>query len=363
MKKIIFCIKDPNGGTGRFIEVLSAYFRDKGFHVIVLTHLPAAPSFRIHERVIGIPLQKGISLLSLPHIFFSLINLWSVTFFLLKERPDVIFSMDIYANIAITPSQLFLPHTKIIKSTHVNLIQHIKKGRRKELIWVLNKVLPYVYNYAHFHYVPSRELGEQLVRRYHVKKEKLISIPYPVNVTHIKSAARTKKKYNGKKMILSFSRFDGQKNIDLLLRSFRLVVEKLPSATLVLCGGGKEKTAIMKKIRNLDLVNRVILHEWLENPYVLLNEASLFVLITHYEGFPYSLIEAVTLGVPCVASDVEFGPREIIHNKTQGILLSVQTPKLVAQAILSLLGKKQRRKINDVYDIKKIGKKYLDLFN
>jgi glycosyltransferase involved in cell wall biosynthesis len=61
-----------------------------------------------------------------------------------------------------------------------------------------------------------------------------------------------------------------------------------------------------------------------------------FVLPSHREGFPRSLMEASAMGVPSIATDIR-GCREVIKDQENGLLVPWKDPRALAEALLTLL--------------------------
>ena len=79
------------------------------------------------------------------------------------------------------------------------------------------------------------------------------------------------------------------------------------------------------------------------DPRSVLEKAGIFVVTSRYEGFGIALVEAMSLGTPCVSFDCPFGPREIIENGRSGILVKNGDVDELAGAILGLIGNPKRR--------------------
>lgn len=73
-----------------------------------------------------------------------------------------------------------------------------------------------------------------------------------------------------------------------------------------------------------------------------LQRASVFVLPSHYEGFPVSLLESIALGVPSISTDVG-GIPDILDNGRAGLIVAPREPAALAAAIEALLGDPQYR--------------------
>ena len=66
-------------------------------------------------------------------------------------------------------------------------------------------------------------------------------------------------------------------------------------------------------------------------------ESSICVMSSRYEGFPMVLVEAMASGVPCVAFDCPFGPRNIIRNEEDGLLVEYLNPQALADGLCRLI--------------------------
>jgi len=104
----------------------------------------------------------------------------------------------------------------------------------------------------------------------------------------------------------------------------------------VIVGEGYERGAIESALQRLGLQDDVTLtgHKDDVRPYFAI--ASLFLMPSHSEGSPNSLLEAMAAGVPCVASNVG-GIPEIMTDERTGLLTPVRNPEAVAKAIDRLL--------------------------
>jgi glycosyltransferase involved in cell wall biosynthesis len=98
-------------------------------------------------------------------------------------------------------------------------------------------------------------------------------------------------------------------------------------------GEGNKKEQLQNLINNLHLQNKVFLEGQKNNPFVDMEDASLFLMGSYYEGLPNVLLEAGMLGIPVVAFDVPGGIREIITDGQNGLLVRDNDEKAFAVAI------------------------------
>ena len=93
---------------------------------------------------------------------------------------------------------------------------------------------------------------------------------------------------------------------------------------LVILGTGEEQILLDNKIADLNLKDKVHLLGFKENVWDYIFNAKFLVLSSQYEGFPMTILEALSLGIPVVSFDCESGPNEMIINHHNGILVENQ---------------------------------------
>ena len=98
-------------------------------------------------------------------------------------------------------------------------------------------------------------------------------------------------------------------------------------------GRGRGLPELEKLAGELDIGDRVQFLGFIDNPFPYLGRADLFVQASRYEGFGMALLEALSLGVPVVATDCPHGPREILANGRYGKLVPVDDIEALAKAM------------------------------
>ena len=134
--------------------------------------------------------------------------------------------------------------------------------------------------------------------------------------------------------IISVGRLEPQKNYPCLIKAFSLFNKKHPQYSLRLYGEGSEKGTIESTIKSFGLQNSVKLIgnslDWMEKE----KNACAFVLSSNYEGMPNSLMEAISLGIPCVATNCPIGgPGELVVNGVNGFLANVNDPEDISNKL------------------------------
>lgn len=127
-----------------------------------------------------------------------------------------------------------------------------------------------------------------------------------------------------------------------------------------------------KKISQLGLEKHFIFYNYVTTDKLLelYQKATLYVLPSYYEGLPTSLLEALSCGIPCIATDVA-GNNELIINGVNGILIPPHNPEKLAAAIENLLCNKDlqnkysingRKTVVENYSWEIIAEKYIALY-
>ncbi len=130
------------------------------------------------------------------------------------------------------------------------------------------------------------------------------------------------------KRVIAIGRLAAEKGFDRLVESFDNATAIHSDWTLVILGEGSERQRIQSLIDSRGLADRVKLLGWVRPVADELARSTFYVLPSRYEGFPSALLEAMSLGVPSLATDCESGPREIIESGINGLLVQNSTEGL-----------------------------------
>jgi glycosyltransferase involved in cell wall biosynthesis len=173
------------------------------------------------------------------------------------------------------------------------------------------------------------------------KAEKTICIHNGVIDSVNESAGRADDESGRATNILMVARFEDQKDQDLLLRA--LADNRELEWALTLVGDGPRKEACMHLARDLGIESRVEFAGYSDRVEDYLNRADIFALITHWEGFPRSVLEAMRAGLPVIVSDVG-GCSESVFDGETGRVVRYGDQQDLADALHELLTNRERRK-------------------
>lgn len=140
------------------------------------------------------------------------------------------------------------------------------------------------------------------------------------------------------KEIVAVGRNTPEKNYSLLVKAFSRVKEKHPDYVLKIYGKYDSKDEIFALIDQLNLSKSVFFEGMATDIKQKIVDSSIYVLSSKSEGMPNALIEAMSIGLPVVATDCPSGgPRELIRNNENGLLIQNENELGFAEAINTLI--------------------------
>lgn len=144
--------------------------------------------------------------------------------------------------------------------------------------------------------------------------------------------------YVGGNDIVTLGRLNKQKNQLMLIRAFARIADEFPNRHLCIYGIGDQKEFLQNEISRLQMEHAIKLMGMTTNSADILAHAGLFVLSSDYEGMPNALMEALAVGVPCISTDCPCGgPRTLIQNGANGLLVPVNDEDAMSEAMKALL--------------------------
>jgi len=150
-----------------------------------------------------------------------------------------------------------------------------------------------------------------------------------------------------KKTIVSAGRFGPEKRYCDLIEAFSIVRKKYPEYTLTIYGEGPMYASYEVQVRELALKDFVSFPGYVDCFAQEIREDGVFVLSSLFEGIPNSLIEAMSVGIPCVATDcTPGGPAFLFDDEKRGILVPVRDPVAMANAIIRYIENPELAKSN-----------------
>ena len=153
-------------------------------------------------------------------------------------------------------------------------------------------------------------------------KGKTAVIPNPINKPDVKELLSFDKRNDE---IVTVGRLDlSQKRHDVLIKAFDLFLKNHPLYRLTLYGGGKEGDVnkLTALVTQLGIADKVNFAGSVSNPTERISKSKVFVLSSDFEGIPNALMEAMSIGLPCIATDCRpGGARMLIEDGENGFIV------------------------------------------
>jgi glycosyltransferase involved in cell wall biosynthesis len=145
--------------------------------------------------------------------------------------------------------------------------------------------------------------------------------------------------------IIYTGRLDSRKGLVDLIASSEYVCQEHTNIKFILTGKGPMKKYLERRINDLGLKKNFYFAGFVDRSTLLkyYQNAIIYVLPSYYEGLPTTLLEAMSCGIPSIATDVK-GSSELIEDGENGLLVPPGDPKRLAEAILRLLDDEELRK-------------------
>jgi glycosyltransferase involved in cell wall biosynthesis len=146
------------------------------------------------------------------------------------------------------------------------------------------------------------------------------------------------------KRVIAVGRLDYQKSFDRLIQVWEKVHQQMPEWRLDIFGQGEWKDMLQRMIDERGLEAFVNLNAPTKDIGKEYSESSMIVMSSHYEGFPMVMIEAMACGLPAVCFDFKCGPRDIIIEGENGLIVPDGDIDGLAEAMVRLMRDDDLRK-------------------
>jgi glycosyltransferase involved in cell wall biosynthesis len=347
--KIAFCLPSLHlvGGMEKVLSMKASYFADiMGYDVtIILTDgKDKSPFFPLSPKVKIVNLDLNYENIRLYPIYLKLL-IYSYKQFLYRKRLTSVLK-------TITPDI-----TVSMLRREINFITKIKDGSKKIGELQFNKQ-----NYRDFNTKGEQKGIKGFFARLWIKQlidnlrrvDRFVVLSYEDkekwteldNVSVIYNPIeKIPESYSDctSKRVIAAGRFVSQKGFDMLLDSWKIVSEKHPDWTLSVYGSG-EKSPYYKQIKKNGIEKSCTLHDAVLDLNDKFTESSIFAFSSRFEGFGMVITEAMSCGLPAVAFACPCGPKDIITNDLDGILVKPQDIKALADRICYLIENEDIRK-------------------
>lgn len=324
-KKVLFFLPSTTGGAERMtITIAKMLPRDK-YEVI----------FIIVSQTLGTIVDFVPAEYKVIHI--KIRNIWcgataKIVHAIKEEKANIVFGSLLYLNARLIVAAK-LCGVKVIVRNNIDLYNARPSNR------ILAKI---TYRWADAVIAQQEEMRGEILSVLKLREEKVIVLHNPIDTQLIDKKVKEPSPYSptlkdNTKYVWA-ARFSEEKCQDLLIRAFQLVTEKDTSAHLFLIGKCDFSIPYCKALRNLatelNLTDRVHFVGFETNPYKWIRHADVYVMPSRKEGLPNSLVEAMYLGKPIVATRCIPVIDRIVADKYNGYLVQPDDAVGLAEAML-----------------------------
>jgi GalNAc-alpha-(1->4)-GalNAc-alpha-(1->3)-diNAcBac-PP-undecaprenol alpha-1,4-N-acetyl-D-galactosaminyltransferase len=320
------------GGAERVMSILANYWASKGWGITLIMLVPptTAPFYQLDPRIklrsLGI---SGKSTNKLAAIGKTWQRVKVLRREIISSKPDVVISFMNSVNVYAILACLRLSIPTIVS-------EHIYPGcTDANKIWQF--IMKWVYRYADLVTV----LTQSALPFYpETKGYRTIVMPNPITTPD--PVVATTRLLQAPSLI-AIGRLHPQKGFDLLLRAFHRIHAKYPDWQITILGEGPMRSELEDLRAQLKLTDRVHLPGLVSNVRDYLGQADLFVMPSRFEGFPMALCEAMACGLPVLAADCLSGPRDIVDDGINGMLVTTENIDALAVGLDKLMSDPTKR--------------------
>ena len=324
------------GGAERTMSLMANYWVQHGRNVTLVTLASTEADFyALDSRVqrVGLGLM-GNSLNFIVAVWNNVLRVWRLRQKIKDSQPDVIISFVDKTNVLALASSLGL-RRPVITSEQID-------PRQYEIGFIWERMRRLMYPKAAAVVMQTHDVRPWAERM--VERERVYVIPSPVHVpTKDIESSDPHGPRGSERLVAAMGRLKRQKGFDLLLQAFAQCSSKHANWSLLILGEGEERACLEALVRELGIKDRVAMPGCVQDPSRILRRADLFVLSSRYEGFPNALLEAMACNLPVISTDCPSGPRDIVRNGVNAVLIPANDVNALARSMDCLMGDETER--------------------
>lgn len=322
------------GGAERVMALMASYWAERGHEVTLVTLARSDEDFYpLHPAVqrVGLGVMKVSSGLG-DALWNNVERLKRLRDVIRVSQPGVVISFIERTNILVLLSTIGL-QVPIVACERIDPRHHSIGTVWSWLRWCL-------YRRAASLAVQTEGLrswaeGFVPARSVHVIPNPIATIPGEAS-TEAGTKGRTK-------CVSALGRLVPQKGFDTLLQAFAHCTRTHEDWSLTIIGEGPERSRLEALSARLGIGDRVSMIGRRSNPFPILRRTDLFVLSSRYEGFPMALVEAMACRLPVISTDCPSGPRDIIRDGVDGVLVPPDDVPALTEAMTRLMDNPEER--------------------
>lgn len=335
------------GGADRVIAEKANWLAEHGHEIAIITDtqmgrepvFPLSPKVRLIDLAVDFSQEYGHGFLVRIWMYYKLMRQYRrmVTDVLMKDRPDIVIS---------TLGRDISFITKIKDGSKKIGEAHTTKHfiRNFHLLEQRNVIFKYLTKFFRWHMDRQVNRLDALVvlttQDQHDWGDKIPIYVIPNSFPFYPD----KPSLCENKQAIIVGRYNSAKGYNYLIDAWKIVYQKHPDWIINIFGSGEYKDRVRKQIQDNGLQDVVIMNNPIDHIMEEYLKSSIYVMSSVFEGFAMVLLEAMSCGLPCVSFDCPYGPRNVITDGVDGILVEYLNSQALADNICKLIENEELRK-------------------
>lgn len=310
---LIFIHSLHGGGAERVAADLSAHWAGSGWDVMLVTQADAHDdAYPLHPDVQRRILNTAGAGGGLRGMLANVRRIRALRQVLREFKPDIVLGMMTTASVLAVLAARGLP-CRVIATEHTHPPSQTLSG-----LWQCLRR----WTYPRAARVVALTRGTADWLNQHVPGCKLTVIPNPVHWPLSKAEPVIDPPHSdGRRRLLAVGRLHPDKGFDLLVQAYAHIADAHPDWDLIILGEGSERQRLQAQIDTAGLPHRISMPGRVGNVGEWYANADIYVLSSRFEGLSNTLLESLASGLAAVCFDCDTGPREVVREGTDGVLV------------------------------------------
>jgi glycosyltransferase involved in cell wall biosynthesis len=326
--KLVFFLPHLVGGGAERVTINIIKQLDKNLFDITLVVLSKdGPAYKF------LPEDLKVIELNFSKTMFSILKLRRT---IKAINPDIVFSSIFRGHIALYFSLFGVQKKPRVILRSPNSPKLILE--RKELSFYIKKLLDIVYKNADKIIAQTPEMKDEIIKYHFIDEKKIEVFLNPIDKELIDEKIKNiDNPFDSNKInVVAAGRLIEQKGFDILIKSFKTIIDKNRNFRLYIIGEDvvNERENLEKIIKSFNLSNYISFLGFQNNPYKYFYYSDLYVLSSRWEGLPNTILENIYLNKPIVATKCIPFMNTLLNDKKNGFLVEVENIEQLSSAIL-----------------------------
>ncbi len=259
--------------------------------------------------------------------------------YLVRNRPNALISNYWKLNLCSCLTRLFFPFFKLILWEH-----SLPSQAPFAPVWVYALSASLFYRFSTRIVAVSNGVRDDIRGYTFGLSRKILTIYNPITPPSDCLFKSLTPRLDKRPQIISVGRLSQEKNPELLIQAFSILVKNI-DATLLIVGDGELRHKLELLCVDLGIASRVKFSGFSHNPYELMVNSDLLVLSSDLEGLPTAIIEAFYCGLSVVSTDCPCGPKELLMDGRYGSLVPMRDKVALAAAMENELLNRRKHEV------------------